>query len=206
MDSIIFDVDGTLWDATEIVAAAWTEALRQAYDPQMTVTAGQLCGLFGKLLPDIAARLFPQESKKRQQELIELCCAEEHRALLAASQAPIYPGLEDTLQVLSEKYKLFIVSNCQAGYIEVFLKCTGFSQYFKDHLCPGDTGHPKGENIREIIRRHRLEAPVYIGDTMGDFRATKEAGIPFVHASYGYGQVDSPDLVIFQISDLLQLF
>ena len=43
MDSIIFDVDGTLWDATEIVAAAWTEALRQAYDPQMTVTAGQLC-------------------------------------------------------------------------------------------------------------------------------------------------------------------
>lgn len=206
MDGMIFDVDGTLWDATKIVAAAWTKALRQTYDPQMTITAEQLRGLFGKLLSDIAARLFPRESKSRQQELIELCCAQEHRALLAAPKAPVYPKLEDTLQVLSEKYKLFIVSNCQAGYIEVFLECTGFSRYFQDHLCPGDTGHPKGENIREIIRRHRLENPIYIGDTMGDFRAAKEAGIPFVHASYGYGRVDTPDFVIAQISDLVQLF
>lgn len=206
MDSMIFDVDGTLWDATEIVAAAWTKALRRVYDPQMTVTAGQLRGLFGKLLPDIAARLFPQESEKRQQELIELCCAQEHQALLEAAKVPLYPGLEDTLQVLSEKYKLFIVSNCQAGYIEVFLKCTGFSGYFQDHLCPGDTGHPKGENIREIIRRHHLKDPVYIGDTIGDFRAAREAGIPFVHAAYGYGQVEAPDFVIHRISDLLQLF
>ncbi len=206
MDSMIFDVDGTLWDATEIVAAAWTKVLRQTYDPQMTITVGQLRGLFGKLLPDIAARLFPEESKSRQQVLIELCCAQEHQALLAAPEAPVYSGLEDTLQVLSEKYKLFIVSNCQAGYIEVFLECTGFSRFFRDHLCPGDTGYPKGKNIREIIRRHRLTTPVYIGDTMGDFRAAREAGIPFVHASYGYGQVDSPDFAISRISDLLSLF
>lgn len=203
MDSMIFDVDGTLWDATGIVADAWTQCLRRVYDPQMTITSGQLRGLFGKLLPDIAASLFPKESQKRQQELIERCCEEEHKALLAASQAPIYPGLQDTLQVLSEKYKLFIVSNCQAGYIEVFLECTGFSRYFEGHLCPGDTGRPKGENIREIIRRHRLESPVYIGDTMGDCQASREAGIPFVYASYGYGQVDCPDFTISQISDLV---
>ena len=27
MDSIIFDVDGTLWDSTEIVAESWDEYL-----------------------------------------------------------------------------------------------------------------------------------------------------------------------------------
>lgn len=206
MDSMIFDVDGTLWDSTEIVADAWTQVIRQAYDPQMTITAQQLRGLFGKLLPVIAASLFPEESPERQSELIDLCCAEEHRALLAAPQAPVYPGLEDTLKILSEKYRLFIVSNCQAGYIEVFLKCTGFSHYFQGHLCPGDTGNAKGKNILEIIRRFHLESPVYIGDTEGDQQASREAGIPFIHASYGYGQANAPDYTIAKISDLARLF
>lgn len=206
IDSMIFDVDGTLWDATEIVADAWTRIVRREYDPQATVTSRQLKGLFGKLLPDIAAQLFPRESQKRQMELIHICCEAEHQALLAAPEAPIFPELEDTLKVLSEKYRLFIVSNCQAGYIEVFLKCTGFSHYFQGHLCPGDTGRPKGDNIREIIRRHHLESPVYIGDTQGDFLATRQTGIPFVHAAYGYGQVDSPEYVISRISDLPRLF
>lgn len=206
MDSMIFDVDGTLWDATEIVATAWTKAIRQEYDPQATVTSSQLRGLFGKLLPDIAAQLFPREEKDRQMELIHICCEEEHRALLDAPEAPTFPGLEDTLKVLSEKYKLFIVSNCQAGYIEVFLQRTGFSHYFLDHLCPGDTGHPKGDNIQEIIQRHHLESPVYIGDTAGDCQASREADVPFVHASYGYGQVESADFTISQITDLIKIF
>lgn len=206
MDSMIFDVDGTLWDATKIVAEAWTAIARREYDPQATITFGQLQQLFGKLLPDIAASLFPRESPERQMELIHICCEAEHQALLAAPKAPIFPGLEDTLKTLSKKYKLFIVSNCQAGYIEVFLKCTGFSPYFQGHLCPGDTGRPKGDNILEIIRRHHLESPVYIGDTEGDFLATRQAGIPFVHASYGYGRVDAPEYVISQISDLTRLF
>ncbi len=177
MDSIIFDVDGTLWDSTEIVAEAWTKAVRRLYDPQMTITAPQLRGLFGRLLPDIAASLFPRETTARQMELIDLCCEEEHRVLLETPQPPIYPHLESTLQILSEKYRLFIVSNCQAGYIEVFLKCTGFSRYFQGHLCPGDTGKPKGENILEIIRRFDLKSPVYVGDTAGDFQASRQAEI-----------------------------
>ena len=206
MDSMIFDVDGTLWDATPIVAGAWTDIARREYDPQATITAQQLRGLFGKLLPDIAAALFPKETPERQMELIEICCEAEHTALLNTPKAPIYPGLEDTLKVLSEKYRLFIVSNCQAGYIEVFLKCTGFAHDFQVHLCPGDTGNPKGDNIIAVIRQHQLRAPVYIGDTAGDQQATRQAGIPFVYASYGYGEVDQPEYTILQISDLATLF
>ena len=174
MDSIIFDVDGTLWDSTEICAKAWTDVIHRETSLSLTINASTLKGLFGRLLPDIASVLFAD--------------------------------LEKTLQQLKENYRLFIVSNCQAGYIEVFLETSGLGSYFEGHLCPGDTGNAKADNICKIIQEYHLKAPVYVGDTLGDFNATKTAGIPFVFASYGFGQVPSPDYTIHCPGDLLNIF
>ncbi|MDO5336593.1 MAG: HAD family hydrolase [Eubacteriales bacterium] len=205
MDSIIFDVDGTLWDSTEIVARAWTKALAEHTDYHMLITSARLHQLFGQLLPDIARQLFPEESQSRQLFLIDLCCQEEHRALLQEC-APLYEDLEKMLKILHKQYPLYIVSNCQAGYIEVFLEATGFGRYFKGHLCPGDTGNAKAENIRQIIEENHLKAPVYVGDTAGDYKACQKAQIPFVFASYGFGQVEAPDYTIQRPMELVSLF
>ena len=205
MDSIIFDVDGTLWDSTEIVAKAWTKVLAEQTDLHMVITSARLHQLFGQTLPDIARQLFPDETTERQLELIDLCCEEEHRTLLK-TPAPTYPGLEDTLKILSKKYPLYIVSNCEAGYIETFLEATGLKAYFQGHLCPGDTQNAKAANIRQIVQDYHLKEPVYVGDTDGDYRACQKAGVPFVFASYGFGQVDTPDYTIEQLKDLVFLF
>ena len=87
MDSIIFDVDGTLWDSTEICAKAWTDAIHRETDLSLTIDAPTLKGLFGRLLPDIASVLFADYPKEEQLRLIELCCQEEHKALLALCTA-----------------------------------------------------------------------------------------------------------------------
>lgn len=202
MDSIIFDVDGTLWDSTEIVARAWRDYLHTEHHIEIDITADRLKSLFGQLLPDIAKQIFPSLSSEKQLRLIEGCCEAEHRAL-RETPAPLYPGLEETLKKLSEKFPLFIVSNCQAGYIELFLEATGLGHYFAGHLCPGDTGKAKAENISLIASRYRLKSPVYVGDTMGDFQACRKAGVPFVFASYGFGDVPDPDFQITRPSDLL---
>lgn len=204
MDSIIFDVDGTLWDSTGVVAGAWNKVAREMYHPDVDFTSDSLKAQFGKLLPDIAAALFPDLSPEDQIRLIEACCDAEHAALLDHPPS-VYEGMDTVIKKLYEKYPLYIVSNCQAGYIEVFLEATGLGAYFKDHLCPGDSGKAKGDNIKEIIRRNDLHEPVYVGDTLGDYKATKEAGIPFVFAAYGFGEVPAPDVSIQKPEDLLDL-
>ncbi len=204
MDSIIFDVDGTLWNSTDIVAHAWTEYLRREEGLDMNVTSEKLMSLFGQLLPDIAGKLFPEFPENEQLRLIDGCCDAEHAALRKQC-APLYDGLEETLQALNKKYPLFIVSNCQAGYIEVFLEATGLGHYFKGHLCPGDTGKDKAGNISQIVNDYRLKAPVYVGDTMGDYEACQKSGVPFIFASYGFGSVPSPDAVIHSPLDLIGL-
>lgn len=204
MDSIIFDVDGTLWNSTEIIARAWTTYLQTQEHMDMTITARRLQSLFGQLLPDIARQLFPQLSEDEQLRIIEACCQAEHKALLKEC-APLYEGLENTLEELGKHYPLFIVSNCQAGYIEVFLESSGFGHYFKGHLCPGDTGNAKAANISQIIKDHQLSSPVYVGDTMGDFHACQEAGVPFIFAAYGFGDVPEADMRIDKPADLIDL-
>ena len=55
IDSIIFDVDGTLWDSTDVVADAWNQIMEKETDMTPNLTGTVLKGLFGRLLPDIAA-------------------------------------------------------------------------------------------------------------------------------------------------------
>jgi phosphoglycolate phosphatase len=47
----------------------------------------------------------------------------------------------------------------------------------------------KSYNIKLLVERNHLEKAVYVGDIMGDYNATMEAGLPFIHAAYGFGTV-----------------
>ena len=93
------------------------------------------------------------------------------------------------MKILKEKYHLYIVSNCQSGYIEAFLEHYGFGHYFEDIECYGNNLLSKGENIRLVVERNGLTKAVYVGDIQGDYDATMEAGLPFIHAAYGFGTI-----------------
>lgn len=204
-DGIIFDLDGTLWDATEAICKTWNIVLKDYHSIREPISIKELESCMGLLLDDIAARLFPKESLQMQKELITKCCELENK-FLAKHGGNLFENTEETLEYLSEKYKLFIVSNCQSGYIEAFFRGNGLGKYFTDIECAGNTGLEKGENNKLIISRNNLSSPVYVGDTTGDLQSAKYAGIPFVYAAYGFGAVDEYDFVINKFSDLKNIF
>ena len=190
-DSIIFDMDGTIWDSTKEVAIAFSEVVRNKY-PEVTdeITPEKLKSLFGLLLDDIAVKLFTSVSEEKAKKIMKECCEYECE-YLAKHNAKMYDGMEEAIKELHKDYKLLIVSNCQDGYIECFFKANPhLEKYFTDYECPGRTGKAKAENIKLVIERNNLKNPVYVGDTSGDAKAAKEAGIPFIFARYGFGQVE----------------
>ena len=194
-DSIIFDIDGTLWDSTGVVEKAWNEAVKKAGITNKKITADELKSLFGNPMGEIIEALFPEESEQKREELGPLCFEYEH-AYLKREPGTVYEGFGEMLDLLSKEYRLFIVSNCQAGYIETVLGATGFGKYFTDYTCPGDTGMLKAENIRLIMERNGIEQTVYVGDTQMDADACKKADVPIVYAAYGFGNVAEPDYII----------
>lgn len=189
MKGIIFDVDGTLWDSTEVVAIAWNKVMLEELKEHEELTVDGLQKEFGKPMDAIADSLFPELSKNDRMELLGKMMVYENE-LVATGPCVIYDGVPETIKKLSKTYPLYIVSNCQDGYIEAFLKNSGLSEYFKDFTCPAYTGKLKGENIRIIMERNGLDEAVYVGDTQGDANACKEAGVPMIFASYGFGEVE----------------
>ena len=204
MDGIIFDVDGTLWDSTDSVAESWNAAIREHSSLDMIIDAEVLSGLFGKTMKEIADALFVMLPEKERMELLAVCFDYENR-YLEEKPGTLYEGVFETMKALSEKYPLFIASNCQKGYIEVLLKTCGLSPFVRDHLCFGETQAPKSETIRTLMERNGLKDVVYIGDTQGDADACLGAGVPFIFAEYGFGDVPDAKVRIIKISDLLTM-
>lgn len=201
---IIFDMDGTLWDSAENVAASWTKVVQKEYRAARVITEQEIQSVMGKTMDQIAAILFGELSQEKQEELLAHCCKEENE-YLRAHGGVLYPKLEETLQQLQKDYHLYIVSNCQSGYIEAFLEHYGFCGYFEDIECFGNNGLDKGTNIRRLMDRNHLQQAVYVGDIQGDYDASSKAGVQFIHAAYGFGTIKEKVPKIHAISELPEI-
>ena len=205
-DSILFDLDGTLWDATSVTAGIWEIVMSRHPEIQNTIDRNTVQKYMGHTNEELALLLFPDMPFEDSYALMMESCREENR-LLRENGGILYPDVQDVLAKLAERYPLFIISNCQSGYIEAFLAHHGFGHLITDHICSGDTGKSKAENIRYICCKHALESPVYVGDTNGDATAAAKAECPFFFAYYGFGEVaaEKCDAVLSSLRDLLFL-
>lgn len=199
---VMFDLDGTLWDSAQSVAESWNEifAARDASLPMLT--AEDIHRVMGMTMKEIAETLQPGMDPAWRDTVFDECCRHEVDYLYE-HPGVLFPRLQETLEALRDDgYTMAIVSNCQRGYVESFLHGSGLGSLFADYEEWERTGLPKGENIRLVMERNGYTRAVYIGDTRKDEEAARVAGIPFIHAAYGFGDAEAPEGVIGDISEL----
>lgn len=202
--AIIFDVDGTLWDSTDSIAHSYNETIRKLKLKSSSITQELIRSFMGYLREEIADLVFPEYPQQKRLEYIDICMQEECNHLLH-HPGELYEGVEEGLKSLYKTYDLYIISNCQDGYIEALFSAYDIEKYFKDYECSGRTGLKKGDNIKLIMKRNALYDAVYIGDTLKDKQASKEAGINFIYAAYGFGDVSDYQPTICKFCELLSL-
>ena len=205
IEAVIFDLDGTMWDALDGIRMTWNQVV--ANHPEYRkdpISSEELERCLGLPMTDIAVKLFPNTTAEQQQTLMDECCALEN-AYLSEHGGVLYPKLEETLTELKKNYKLFVVSNCQQGYIESFIKAHRLAGCFDDIECWGNNLLPKGENNKLIMKRNGVTKAVYVGDTAGDEESARVAGIPFIFAKYGFGEAKAPDYILEEFSKLPEL-
>jgi len=203
-DSLIFDMDGTLWDAVDTYAESWNLVFREM-EIDITVTRevlGKLVGMEGGKVITILMPDFDDEKRKA----IFAAVTERRREILPKMGGILYDGVREGLLLLAEKYKVFILSNCAAGIIRSFIDWAGIDEHITDELAHGVNFMPKSHNIKLLAEKHGLKSPVYIGDTDSDGKESRKAGVPFVFVSYGFGQTDDYDLKFDDFKSLTDYF
>ena len=198
---IIFDMDGTLWDSAEQVAKAWNIAAA-GIGYEYNITTEDLMAVMGKPMDELADIIFKQKDIEVRNKLLQVC-GDYEKEYLRINGGTLYPELRATMEKLKEMgYHLYIVSNCQSGYIEAFLEHYKFHDLFEDIECFGNNKLQKNENISLIVNRNNLDKAVYVGDIQGDYNATTKAGLPFIHAAYGFGTIDTEVPAIKELAEL----
>lgn len=201
--NLIFDLDGTLWDAVKPITQAWNEAMGKEHQP-FSFDEAKARSYMGLTPEETVPLAFPGVPFAEGMRLFHLCI-ESEIAYLSRHPGTLYPREREVLGELRQHYGLYIVSNSDKGYVENYIKACGMEGFFLGHVCAGDTGLPKWGNISYLIKREILAKAAYIGDTAKDKAETEKAGIPFIHAAYGFGKIENVRYRLSTLADLLDV-
>jgi phosphoglycolate phosphatase len=184
-DALIFDIDGTLWNACAASAKGWNNALVKLGIDQ-TVTAKQIESVAGLPFEDCIETLLPGLLSAYSHLLAAL--NEGELEVVKNEGGIFYEGVLDGIKLLSESHQIFLVSNCQDWYLKLFLELSGLEPFLVGYDCNGLSGLPKHDMLTNMISKYDLKNLVYIGDTASDEAACKQANMDFIHVSYGFGR------------------
>ena len=187
--AILFDLDGTLWDSSMEVLLCWNRVLAPLGRHVSEAEMARLMGLTPREIGDVQ---FPDLPPEERYALTDRCLRSEDPYLYEHG-AKLYPRVRETLRQLKDCYFIGLVSNCTEPYALAFLHAHGLSALFDDHETAGRTGLDKGDNIILLMQRNQIKKAVYVGDTAKDLAAARAAHIPFLYASWGFGDLsDQP--------------
>ena len=203
-DSLIFDMDGTLWDAVDTYAESWNLVFKEM-GIDIYVKRDELAKMVGWEGKKVISVIMPDFDEEKRQAIYAVV-NEKRREILPLNGGLLYDGVKDGLKLLAKKYQLFILSNCAKGIIRLFIGWAGIDEHITDELAHGVNFLPKQHNIKLLSEKHGLKSPVYIGDTQGDGEQSRLAGVPFVFVSYGFGQTDDYDLKFDDFKSLTAYF
>jgi len=200
-NAIIFDIDGTLWSASPGTTKAWNNALK-ALNSDKRVTLEGIESVTGRPFNECIEILLPGLSEKYPNLRETL---NEHELIVTKNEGgTFFPDVIEGIRELAKETPIYIISNCEGWYLQLFLKFSGFADSISDYDCNGTSNLQKGDMLKNMIKKHNLTNAVYIGDTAGDEEGAKQASTDFIYVSYGFGKPENESKQFDNFSNLVQ--
>ena len=214
IDSLIFDMDGTVVLSRDFALSSVFEGTQQVFrergidlplPSQETILAN-----IGKPSVEFFRSLFPELDQRLRDEIQQRIYAVEERMLAAGagSFAPGAPGALEELRAMG--LRLALVSNAGTRYFRMNIEAFHLDRYFDAMLCSGQRGYPpKSAIIREVALTIGAKKAAVVGDRRYDIEAAVECGMVPIGCVYGYGEeeeIAAARLLIGSLDELVELF
>lgn len=183
-DAIIFDLDGTLWNANKSCTDAWNSFLEE-HNYQNRISVKAMDDITGTPMDYAIDELLPGLRKDHND--IKNILSGYERVMVGKNGGDIYPDVLKGINDLSCNFKIFIVSNCEEWYLHKFIEFSGLGPLLTGFDCHGSSGVEKYLMIEDLRNKHGLKKIVYVGDTIYDKSAAELSHSDFVQVTYGFG-------------------
>ena len=178
-DLVMFDYDGVIVDSFEVFATAFVDACRLAGIGAVT-TPEQVLALFED---NLYTSLRAGGASAPQ---IEKALSRTGQALIRATHwLRPFPLMPQVLAELGESRTVVIVTSSPEAVVEGWLRRHGVQGVAE--VAGAETGRSKVEKIRDLTARFAgQQAYWYVGDTAGDIREAREAGVTPLGVAWGW--------------------
>ena len=207
--AILFDLDGTLIDSTDLIMHSFNYVLKEHLN--LEVPEDEIRSLFGRPLFDQMALY---GGKERAQELVDKYI--EHNLKSHKDYLKEIPGVKETLQGLKEKgYILGVVTSKREESARLGMQICGIEEFFEVFVFSNTVKihKPEPEPVLHALRVLGLkpEEAVYVGDSVYDIICGQRAGVETVAVGYTPGgrerlRATNPDHWIEKIEELLEIY
>lgn len=209
---VIFDLDGTLLDTIDDLAAAADHTLGLRGLPSHT--RAEYFTMVGHGVRNLVTQALPEEMRDEKSVDSALSDFMAYYSTHIDVMTRPYPGMSELIEKLdSEGYRLAVASNkFQAGVsrlIEVFFPGIPFVQVLGNN--PGCPLKPSPEIVFSLMARagiSREQAPgsvLMVGDSLTDVRTALNACIPVVAVTWGFRPAEDFADVPYVAEDAAQL-
>jgi len=195
LDTVIFDLDGTLINSEPTVLNAINKVLAQRDLP--TIAKHDLHEMIGYGARFTVAKALGASCADLSDAHIDAALDAYISFYLSdpGAHTKVYPGVFCLLDgYLNQDTKMGICTNKPTATTRPVLDALGLSRYFGSVLCGDDMAHPKpdGRHLLAVLEHmaRPLEGAVYIGDGAPDVAAAVDAGMPVIVINH---QTLSPD-------------
>lgn len=204
---LILDYDGTLHDSMGIYEPAFRTAVSELEEKgwleHRDYSAAEIRHWIGFSAGDMW-KSFQPDFTSRQRETGSSRIGALMTEAIRAGRARLYPGTEETLEILAASYDLWFLSNCKISYMEAHRQMFGLDRWFVRYLCTEAYGFIAKEEIllqaADPDRRY-----IAVGDRAQDRQMAGRTGIPFVGCAYGFGtpeELAGADLCVETVGQL----
>ena len=207
IDTLLFDLDGTLIDTNELIISSFMHTLEHYFPGQYKKE--DVPQFMGPPLMESFNKLDPERAEEMAQ------CYRDYNHMRHDELVTEFEGVYDTIKTLHQKgYKLAIVTTKKRYTVEMGLRLTKLDQFFDVVVTLDDVTHakPNPEPLLKALEQlgSKPENAIMVGDNNHDIQGGKNtgtltAGVAWAFKGREYIEGLQPDYILENMSDLLDI-
>ena len=212
MTCLAFDVDGTLFDCSDIIVDAFQKGISLFIESSkknvLMPSKERIISVLGIPTDTIFRNLFPELNEPDQFKLNELC-VNVLSDMISTGEGSIYDHVHSTLEKLyNEGYKIYAASNGKLNYIRAILESKDLSRFF---TYPIITLNSDIKSKSDIVKHYKTgmcadELLIMIGDRASDRIAAEDNNIPFIGCAFGHAGLSELQGVQWTTTDFAMIY